>query len=84
MALRTNKPLRNLGIYILHDQALILVKRSDVLSFLFSEQYWNFCGPVDYRVSHGDIYCHGVLTTWTDEDLQDTGTTANAPALRVG
>ena len=76
-----NKPLRNLGIYTLNDRTLILVKRSEELSFLFTEQNWNFYGPVDYRVSHGGIYYHGELTTWTDEDLRDTGLTADRPNL---
>ena len=81
MKLRSNKPLRNLGVYVLHDNALILLKRSEELSFLFTEQNWNFHGPVDYRVSHGDIYCPGELTKWTDEDLLDTGETAEPTDL---
>lgn len=76
-----NKPLRNLGIYLLSERALILVKRSEELSFLFSEQNWNFYGPVDYRVSHGGIYNHGRRTIWTDKDLTDTGMTAGRPNL---
>ena len=80
---RSNKPLRNLGLYILHDKTLVLLKRSEELSFLFSEQNWNFRGPVDYRVSHGGIYCHGALTGWTDEDLFDTGITMKPPALEM-
>ena len=79
MLSRQNKPLRNLGIYTLHDRTLILLKRSEYVSFLFSHQNWSFFGPVDYRVSHGDIYCRGQLTTWTDEDLIDTGVTALSP-----
>jgi hypothetical protein len=81
MKLRQNKPLRDLGIYLLGDKTLILVKRSERLSFLFSEENWNFRGPVDFRVSHGGIYSHGQLTPWTDEDLLDTGMTANSPSL---
>ena len=74
-----NKPLRNLGIYKLKDNTLILLKRSEELSFLFSPKHWNLHGPVDYRVSHGEIYRNGELTTWTDEDLLDTGMTAQPP-----
>ena len=81
MKFQPNKPLRNLGIYLLRDKTLILVKRSEELSFLFSEENWNYHGPVDYRVSHGDIYNHGRRTKMTDEDLVDTGMTANSPAL---
>ena len=81
MELRDNKPLRNLGIYTLRDKTLILLKRSEVLSFLFSEQNWNFRGPVDYRVSHGGIYATGASTGLTDEDLLDTGMTADPPSL---
>ena len=81
MRLRENKPLRNLGIYKLRDKSLILVKRSEVLSFLFSPELWDFHGPVDYRVSHGSIYCRGELTALTDDDLWDTGLTANPPRL---
>ena len=76
MTLRTNKPLRNLGIYLLQGKKLVLLKRSEELSFLFSERNWIFRGPVDYRVSHGGIYFHGGLTHWTDDDLLDTGITA--------
>ena len=79
MKFRPNKPLRNRGVYQLRDRTLILLKRSDVLSFLFTPEGWNLHGPVDYRVSHGSIYCHGDLTGWTDEDLLDTGITANPP-----
>jgi hypothetical protein len=32
-------------------------------------------------VSHGEIYQRGELTTWTDEDLLDTGVTAHSPRL---
>ena len=60
---------------------IILLKRSEELSFLFSEQNWNLRGPVDYRVSHGDIYFHGEFTPWTDDDLFDTGMTARLPSL---
>jgi len=76
MQLLKNKPLRNLGVYKLHDQTFILLKRSEELSFLFSSEHWYLHGPVDYRVSHGEIYCHGDLTSWTDEDLIDMGTNA--------
>jgi hypothetical protein len=62
-------------------KTLILVKRSEDLSILFSERSWVFHGPVDYRVSHGEIYQRGELTTWTDEDLLDTGVTAHSPRL---
>ena len=81
MKLRPNKPLRNFGIYLLHNETLVLFKRSEELSFLFSEQNWSLHGPVDYRVSHGSIYSHGQLTRWIDEDLLDTGTTAKLPSL---
>lgn len=81
MEFRSNKNLRDLGIYILHGKTLILHKRSDVLAFLFSEQNWKLHGPVDYRVSHGNIYAHGEITVWTDEDLLDTELTARMPAL---
>ena len=81
MNLRQNKPLRNLGIYTLQDKTLILLKRSEELSFLFTPEHWNLHGPVHFRVSHGDIYHHGEMTTWTDEDLFDTGRTASAPHL---
>lgn len=83
MKFRSNKPLRNLGLYILHDQTLVLFKRSEELAFLFTEQNWNFRGPVDYRVSHGGIYCHGELTSWTDEDLFDTGMTVKPSPLEM-
>ena len=79
MEFRPNKPLRNLGIYTLRDKTLILWKRSNVLSFLFSEHNWRLHGPVDYRVSHGAIYQHGRSTNWTDEDLFDTGTSVRTP-----
>ena len=79
MKLRSNKPLRNLGIYTLRDKTLILFKRSEVLSFLFTEESWNLRGPVDYRVSHGGIYRHGMFTGCTDEELLDTGLTAKSP-----
>ena len=81
MTFRSNKPLRNLGIYKLRDKALVLLKQSDVLSFLFSEQNWVLHGAVEYRVSHGNIYHHGELTGLTDEDLFDTGMTAKPPRL---
>ena len=79
MKLRQNKPLRNLGIYKLRDEMLILLNRSEDLSFLFSQQHWDLHGPIDYRVSHGMIFRHGQLTALIDEDLSDTGMTANAP-----
>src|SRR5512138_1554679 len=79
MKLRSNRPLRNFGVYVLHDKTLILLRRSEELSFLFTEQNWNFRGPVDYRVSHGTIFDHGTRTSWTDEDLVDTGMTASLP-----
>ena len=83
MKLRQNKPLRSLGIYNLRDETLILVKRSEELSFLFSPHNWKLHGPVDYRVSHGNIYCCGQYTGLTDEDLVDTGQTANPPTLSI-
>ena len=81
MELRQNKPLRNLGIYKLRDKTVIALKRSEELAFLFSEDNWNFRGPVDYRVSHGGIYRHGQFTGLRDEDLMDTGLAANEPTL---
>lgn len=81
MQFRQNKPLRNLGVYKLRDKPFILLKRSEVLSFLFSLENWQLHGPVEYRVSHGYIYQHGELTHLTDEDLVDTGTTATPPPL---
>ena len=83
MQYRRNKPLRNLGIYKLLDRTLILFKRSEALSFLFSFEGWNRHGPVEYRVSHGQIYQHGNRTPYTDEDLFDTGQTANPPSLSI-
>ena len=79
MKFRPNKPLRNLGIYQLRDKTLFLLKRSEELSFLFSPENWKRHGPVDYRVSHGNVYRHGESTVWTDEDLLDTGMTAKPP-----
>jgi len=79
MNLRPNKPVRNFGIYILRDKTLVLFKRSEELSFLFSPENWHRYGPVDYRLSHGNVYCHGQSTVWTDEDLFDTGMTARPP-----
>ena len=81
MQFRPNKPLRNLGVYNLRNKTLILLKRSEELSFLFTPETWQFHGPVDYRVSHGDVYCRGELTGWTDNDLVDTGLTATTPPL---
>ena len=78
---RANKPLRDLGIYKLGDKTLILVKRSEELSFLFTPQMWDLHGPVDYRVSHGQIYSRGAPTGMTDEDLLDTGMTAKPATL---
>jgi len=83
MKLRQNKPLRTLGIYNLRDETLILVKRSEEMSFLFSPHNWKLHGPVDYRVSHGNIYRRGQSTGLTDEDLVDTGTTANRTTLLI-
>ena len=80
MNLRSNKPLRNLGVYILNDLELILLKRSEVLAFLFSRENWSLRGPVDYRISHGMIFQNGRSTKWTDEDLFDTGMTAKEPS----
>ena len=76
MKLRSNKPLRNLGLYLLQNKTLILLKRSEELAFLFTQERWDLHGPVDFRVSHGKIFRHGHLTVWTDEDLFDTGFTA--------
>ncbi|HEX6718839.1 MAG TPA: hypothetical protein VF088_17160 [Pyrinomonadaceae bacterium] len=81
MKFRANKPLRDLGVYTLSNKMLVLLKRSDELSFLFTPERWQFHGPVDYRVSHGGIYCRGELTTFTDEDLIDTGITAKPPSF---
>lgn len=81
MTLRSNKPLRNLGVYTLNDLELVLLKRSEVLAFLFSRENWSLRGPVNYRVSHGMIFQHGQSTEWTDEDLFDTGMTAKVPSL---
>ena len=81
MELRSNKPLRDYGIYTLRDQTLVLLKRSEFLSFLFAEERWNLRGPVEFRVSHGNIYWHGHKTGCTDEDLLDTGMTAKPPSL---
>jgi hypothetical protein len=83
MKLRLNKPLRNLGVYKLRDKTLILFKRSEVLSFLFTPDRWHRHGPVDYRVSHGNIYRRGEITGLTDEDLLDTGMTARQPSLSI-
>ena len=84
MALRVNKPLRNLGIYLFQGEKLILYKRSEALSFLFSERNWVFHGPVEYRVSHGGIYRRGELTIWTDEDLWDTGNSVSGLMMLFG
>ena len=81
MQFRRNKPLRNYGIYKLRDKELVLLQRSEHLAFLFSQQNWYLHGAVDYRVSHGSIYRRGQPVGLTDEDLIDTGRTANAPSL---
>jgi len=83
MKFRSNKPLRDLGIYMLRDKTLILSKRSEELSFLFTPERWHRHGPVDYRVSHGNLYHHGTFTGLTDEELVDTGRTAKPPSLAV-
>lgn len=83
MKLRSNRPLRSLGIYKLRDKTVILLKRSEDLSFLYSQKNWDFRGPVDYRVSHGAIYYHGNITGLTDEDLVDTGMNAKPPSLWI-
>lgn len=80
MSLRSNRPLRDHGVYLLNDLELILLKRSENLSFLFSRENWWLHGPVDYRVSHGMIFERGRSTKWTDENLFDTGKTAKAPS----
>jgi len=81
MKFRSNKSLRDLGIYTLRDKTLILLKRSEELSFLFTPDRWHYHGAVDYRVSHGNIYRRGVFTGLTDEELFDTGKTAMPPSL---
>ena len=83
MQFRQNRPLRNFGIYEFRGKNLILLKRSEELSFLFSPANWKLHGPVDYRVSHGSIYQRGQWTVWTDEDLVDTGTTADPSSLDI-
>ena len=83
MNFRQNKALRNLGVYELRDKKLILLKRSDELSFLFSVESWELHGPVDFRVSHGAIYRRGEATGLTDDDLMDTGKTAKGPSRSV-
>lgn len=83
MKFQDNKPLRNLGVYKLRHETLIALIRSQKLAFLFSEAHWKLHGPVDYRVSHGGIYHHGVSTGLRDEDLLDTGMTVDAPALSI-
>jgi len=72
------RTLRNCGIYTLDGLPLVVLKRSDLLYFLFTQKNWNLHGPVEYRVSHGQIYHHGILTSWTDADLVDTGISANS------
>lgn len=79
MRFRQNKPLRTLGIYQLREKTLVLLKRTEELSFLFTQEHWNFRGPVDFRVSHGKIYRRGRMTAMSDEDLVDTGMTASQP-----
>lgn len=71
--------LREGGIYTLDGAWLIAKKRSVDLYFLFSQRNWDCLGPVDYRLSHGMIFQHGLLTDWTAADLIDTGRTANPP-----
>jgi len=83
MTLRKNKALRSFGIYTLRGETLILLKRSEELSFLFSEANWQLHGPVNYRVSHGNIYCRGESTGLTDEDLVDTGKSVNGPTRSI-
>lgn len=83
MELRRNKPLRSLGVYKLRDKTVIALKRSEVLTFLFSEENWSRYGPVDYRVSHGSIYRRGLFIGLTDDDLIDTGKSANAPTRSI-
>ena len=82
MKLRQNKPLRSLGVYKFHEETLVLWKRSEELSFLFTMHNWNFHGPVEYRVSHGNIYCRGESTGFTDEDLEDTGMSAASKSCK--
>ena len=36
---------------------------------------WDCLVPVDYRLSHGLIFQHGILTKWKPTDLIDTGRT---------
>ncbi len=83
MEFRANKPLRNLGVYLLLNRTLILLKRTDTLSFLFTPENWQLHGPVEYRVSHGQIFARGMPLTLSDEDLVDTGMTAEPPRLYV-
>ena len=80
MSFHSNKPLRNLGVYTFRDKTLVLLKRSEDLSFLFTLQNWNLHGPVDYRVSHGMIFQRGQPTGCTDNDLLDTGENADPPS----
>ena len=65
MTLRNNKALRSLGIYTLRAETLILLKHSEEVSFLFSEENWQLHGRVNYRVSHGRIYSRGESTGLT-------------------
>lgn len=81
MRFRQNKPLRTRGIYQLGKKTLILLKRTEELSFLFTQEHWDFRGPVDFRVSYGKIYSRGRMTSMSDEDLVDTGLTASPPNL---
>lgn len=60
---------------------MILLKRSEDLSFLFSPHNWLTHGPVDFRVSHGKIYARGQSTGMTDDDLEDTGMSASRETL---
>ena len=81
MEFRENKPLRDLGVYLLLNRTLILLKQTETLSFLFTPENWQLHGPVEYRVSHGHIYARGVLMALSDEDLIDTGKTTDLPRL---
>jgi hypothetical protein len=74
--------LREGGIYTLNGIWLIVKKRADGLYFLYSQRNWDCLGPVDYRLSHGMIFQHGLLTHWNAADLIDTGRTADPPLFR--
>ena len=79
MKFRSNRPLRDRGIYKLLEHMLIASKQSEELTFLFTLENWQLRGPVEYRVSHGKIYKNGYATEWTDNDLTDTELTADPP-----